>query len=301
MSLGARKTTSKTMVALSWLGRNGHFLLAMSILGAVGGAIAMLGWVVKMPVPWPEGVVVDKQFRLLSLPARFGPYVRVAKDGLFSKADGKADGENIFKPDDVRSLGLGSTYDKARYPHRRSNWYVSRIYEDERISDERHPHKFWRLDVTYYTGLRGKVPHVSERCLWVAGATVLSRKPVAFRAPQARKPWDQYIDFQRVYFELGRPGEIPTEAVDYYVFSLNGKPERSWEYVRLKLSLPMPRYIYFAKIQFSPMARSRVDTVEGADEAAAEFIKHALPGIVQMLPSAEDIDRVAKTEERDKT
>ena len=301
MSLGARTTISKTMTILSWLGRNGHFLVALLILGAVAGAIGMLGWVVKQPVPWPEGVEVDKEFRLLSLPSRFGPYVKVVKDGVFSEADGQPDGEIISKPDDVRKLGIGTTYDKARYPDRRSNWYVSRIYEDERIADERHPHKFWRLDVYYYTGLRDKVPHVSERCLWVAGATVLSSKPIAFRAPEARKPWNRHIDFQRVYFELGSPGELPTEAVDYYVFSLNGKPERSWELVRLALSLPMPRYVYFAKIQFSPMARSRVDTVEGADEAATEFIKHALPSIIKMLPSAADIDKVAKTEERNST
>ena len=298
MSLGAVTTISKAKTALSWFQQNCHFMIAAAILGAVALAIAMLGWVVKEPVPWPEDVVVDEGFRLLSLPAKFGPYVKVLKDGVCGKLDGKPDGERILESREMRALGMGTSYDKDRYPKRRSNWYVSRMYEDERISDLRHPYKYWRLEIYYYTGLKDKVPHVPERCGQAGGATLQSSKPIAFRAPAAREPWDRQINFQRVHFEFGGPGEVPRQAVEYYVFSFNGKQERAWEYVRLKMALPIPRYNYFAKIQFAPAGRGMIDSVQEADQAAAEFIKYALPSIVQTLPSAEDVERLTEAEER---
>lgn len=286
--------------ALSWLGWNRHFIVAVAILGAVVATGAMLGWVVKRPVPWPDGVQVDKDFRLLTLASRFGPYAKVLADGLLRKADGKPDGERIFKQTEIKGLGFATRHHGDRYPRRRSNWYVSRVYANDRIADRGDPYKFWRLEVFYYTGMKDRVPHVGERCLEVAGARLLSRKVVGFRAPAAREPWDRRIDFQRVHFEHGKPGKVPIEGVEYYVFGLNDSPERSWEYVRWRMRLPMPRHNYYAKIQFAPYGLRRIDSVSEADRAAAEFIKYALPSIVNLLPSAADIDRLAKAEKAEK-
>lgn len=299
MSPGAQATISKKMTVLSWLGRNGHFIVAVAILGAVAAAGAMLGWVVKSPVPWPEGVKVDEDFRLLSLASRFGPYAKVLADGVLRKPDGKPDGERIFDRTEIKALGLATRHHSDRYPRRRSNWYVSRVYANDRITDRNDPYKFWRLEVFYYTGLKGHVPHVPERCGQVAGGTLQSSKAIAFRAPAAREPWDQQIDYQRVHFEYGKPGGVPAQAVEYYVFSLNDTPERSWISVRLRMRLPVPRYNYFAKIQFGPMGVGGIDNVPEADQAAGEFIKYALPSIVKLLPTAADIDKLAKAEKPD--
>lgn len=299
MSPGAGTTISKRMTVLSWFGQNGHFIVAVAILGAVAAAGAMLGWVVKMPVPWPEDVKVDKGFRLLNLASRFGPYAKVLADGVLGEPDGKPDGERIFDREEIKALGLATRHHSDRYPRRRSNWYVSRVYANDRITDRDDPYKFWRLEVFYYTGMKGQVPHVPERCGQAAGGTLQSSKAVTFRAPVARGPWDQQIDFQRVHFEHGKPGEVPIQAVEYYVFSLNDTPERSWIRVRLRMGLPMPRYNYFAKIQFGPMGSGGIDNVPEADRAAAEFIKYALPSIVKLLPTAADIDKLAKAEKPD--
>lgn len=296
MSLGAGTTISKRMTVLSWFGQNGHFMVAVAILGAVAGAGAMLGWVVKRPVLWPGGVKVDEDFRLLSLASRFGPYAKVLEDGVFRKPDGKPDGERIFDRTEIKVLGLATQHHSDRYPRRRSNWYVSRIYANDRITDWDDPYKFWRLEVFYYTGLKDQVPHVGERCREVAGGRLQSSKAIAFRAPAAREPWGQQIDFQRIHFEHGKPGDVPVQAVEYYVFSLNDTPQRSWEYVRWRVGLPMPRYNYYAKIQFGPNGLKGIDSVSETDQAAAEFIKYALPSIVKLLPTAADIGKLAEAE-----
>lgn len=285
--MNRRTFSNMVTAALSGLGRDRHFIIATVILLGAAAAIAMLGWVVKYPVPWPENVVVDEDFRMLSLPDRFGPYVKASKDG-----------EIIFERSIMRSLGLGTSYDKARYPKRRSNWYVAQRYQDVRATDPAGPYSHWRLEVYYYTGLKDQVPHVPLRCLEAGGAEVLGDEKVTFTAPAAPPPWNKAVAFQRVHWEKTSPGRLAVQGVEYYVFSFNGKQERRWEIVRLKTGLPLPRYNYFAKIQFSPAGRGTIHGVQEADQAAAEFIKHALPCIVQTLPTAADIDRLAKAEEQ---
>ncbi len=286
MRAGTGRKVLKTVAAvLAGLSRNRHFVIGMVVLLVVAATVTLLGWVVKYPVPWPEDVEVDEEFRMLSLADRFGPYAKVADIG-----------EVILKRSTKRALGLGTSYDRARYPKRRSNWYVIRLYEDTRIADRDDPYKFWHLEVYYYTGLRDKVPHVPLRCLEAAGAKVLSQEKVIFRAPAAPEPWDEEIAFQRTHWERINRIKQRQQGAEYYVFSLNGGQERRWEKERFKMGLPLPRYNYFAKIQFSPAGRTSMTSVSEADKAAAEFVKYSLPSIVATLPSAEDISKLGKAD-----
>jgi len=253
-----------------------HFLIAAVILslsaGGWGMTITLLKWATyKEPVSWPACVRVDPDNRrLLTLPERFGPYV-LRRDN----------GEIILEDMTLELLGIKTAYDdSARVTSRRSNWYVSRVYHDTRPSAEP---RAWRLSIYYYTGGLDKVPHVPERCMVADGARWLDSRAVAFEAPGAPPPWDGEVAFRRALF--ARSGQ---QFVQYYLFSLNGRPERSWEVVRATLSLsPWMRHCYFAKIQFAPYGQA-ADLAE-TDRAAAEFAKHFLAGALRQLPMPEDI------------
>jgi hypothetical protein len=85
--------------------------------------------------------------------------------------------------------------------------------------------------------------------------------------------------------------------VQYYVFSLNGRPEESRNQVRLQLTDPRVRYAYFAKIQFG--LRMSVNDVAMADERAKEFLGVALPEALRMLPMPQDVERLNTSDETD--
>ena len=284
--------------------RHRHFIISVAILLSIFVAINLLKGVVKQPVPWPEDMLVDGDFRLLNFSGRFGPYVKVTADGGYYRTaagepilDGKQDGELIFERDILRTLGIGTSYDKKRYDNRSSNWYVARIYEDSRVTDPNSPYRFWRMEIYYYTGLKDKVPHVPLRCLEAGGAKVLSHEKVPFTFPTGGEPWNGQIGFQRAHWQRVNPDGSSRQGVEYYVFSLNGQPARKWEYVRFKMALPGPRYNYFAKIQFAPAGYSSFTDLAEADRAAAEFIKYALRAALETLPDAADVERINEKNE----
>ena len=108
-----------------------------------------------------------------------------------------------------------------------------------------------------------------------------------FGAPGARPPWDGQVNFRRALFARGAG-----KFVQYYVFSLNGRPETSWEVIRATLSLsPWMRHCYFAKIQFAPYGP--ITHVEQTDRAAGEFARHFLPEVLKMLPMPDDIRKLS--------
>lgn len=250
----------------------------------------------KEPVPWPAEVRVDpKDFRLLSLPAKFGPYEQVLADGeLERQANGAPDGEIVFAADQMEMLKIGTPIDEARVAQRRSNWYVARIYRDTRRSP-RDPMAYWRLEMFYYTGALDKVPHVPERCAVAGGAQMVGSTTIEFDVPAARRPWDRPIPFRRTVFEMiDRASQSKRQNAEYYTFSLNGQAESSWEQVRWTLSTsPQMKYCYFAKVQFGPLGE--VSDLADTDEAARAFVGSFLPSVLYTLPMPEDVAALSDT------
>jgi hypothetical protein len=272
-----------------------HFGVAAAILGisAVGfkSAIEFLELATeKQPVPWPKGVSVDREtFKWENLPREFGGrYVLVGDGELFKQIDGIPDGEVTLGDDIMTTLGIGTGWDKDRFPDRSSNWYVARVYRDKTRSPG-DPLQYWQLQVYYYTGALDTVPHVPERCLAAGGATLAGSQSVTITIPKLPSPWDEPLNLRRTLYERQNPTTMSTnEYAQYYVFSLNGRPESSWETVRLELAKPWVRHCYFAKIQFYP--RGPVANTEQIDRAADEFMNHFLPVVLKALPMPSDVE-----------
>ena len=280
---------------------NRHFLIAsfLLLITALGWGTAkeVIGIVLrKSPVPWPANVVVDEDFRLRSLPERLGPYALAAdgttNNGQEGEPDGVPDGDRTLPEDVLELLHIGTGVDQDRLGQRSSNWYASRVFVDTRPGRQ---FTHWELDVTYYTGGLDKVPHVPERCLLAAGAALVDSARVPFSVPAAQSPWDRALNFNRTLYEKrGRSGSVEQHA-QYYIFSLNGRPEPMWEKVRLELTSPFGSYCYFAKVQFAPWRQ--VTDVDKADEAAADFIQYVLPSVLQALPMPQDIQALNAADE----
>jgi len=282
---------------LAWLAapQQRHFVVAAVILAAaaVGWSwtVNTLKWALqKEAVPWPAGVVVREDFSLEGLTAQMGPFRMVQGDGALDRdergelrLDGLPDGDIRLEDDVKEALGMGSA-DRTRRPSRQSNWYCVRIFEDTRPGA---PCRYWQLEVYYYTGGLDTVPHVPDRCLIAGGATLLGSRTVTFPAPQAPQPWSA-VPVERVGYEQSdRSGMQTRSFVQYYVFSLNGEPESSWEIVRGKLMDPRLRRCYFAKIQFAPQV-SMADARE-ADQAAGEFFAAVAPRVLKLLPTSQQV------------
>lgn len=272
-----------------------HFLIACATLlvtfAGWSAAKAYLGIVTqKEPVPWPAGVRVSDDFRLLTLPTRLGPFARVETPGeIFRDANGSPrdpnwpDGEIQFDETLRENLGIG-TGDRALFAKRCSNWYVSRIYRDTRKPPG---HGYWSLDVYYYTGGKERVPHIPDVCLQAGGSELLGTDVMKFPAdPNLASPWNGPVEYCRTSYQ--RPRDNRRFAV-YYTFSLNGQPEADREIVRLKLSSLFQRYGYFGKIQFGPFFAYGTEQTE---DDAQEFMKYALPAVLETLPSQEDMKKL---------
>jgi len=284
-----------------WVRANKHFLAASLILLTTaigwGAAKAFLKVVFrKESVPWPAAVQVDEDHRLVSLATSFGlddRYRRVEADGVLRKQrDGIPDGETIHREDLLDALSIATTFDRTRYGSRRGNWYVARTYRD---AQDQGGYRYWQLDVTYYTGGLDKVPHVGERCIVAGGGTVLGNETttVEFDTVGAPEGWRPKMPCRRITYVVNGPYG-PVKYVQYYMFSLNGRPETDWKQVRLKLQNPFERYGYFAKIQFGP--RHPIRNVAKADQAAQAFILAALPEVLKTLPMPSDIERLKANE-----
>ena len=224
-----------------------------------------------------------------SLAKNFGGRYRLIEgDGeLFKKEDGtpKTDGEpdgiTRHSSDILESLKIGTTLDTARHKDRKSNWYSARIYEDTQES-QNSPYRYWRLSIDFYTGGEVTVPHVPEVCGAAGGAGVSDRREVPVKCPGEKEPWDKFL-IKGLTFEKGG-----ISYVQYYLFDVNGAPELDRLVVRRILSKLTYRYIFYAKIQLSPLSGS-VPSVAQSDEKAAEFLMHAMPYILKELPSEQRV------------
>lgn len=280
--------------------RDRSFLIAVAVMVVAAGtwrvAVAWLQINLRPEaVPWPAHVKVDDGFRNLSFPTTMGPYKRVEQDGLLERdakhqpiKDGLPDGEIIYRPQMLESLGMGTSLDKSNVGKRISNWYLSRVYEDAR-QGLMSPYRYWSVNVTYYTGGLDTVPHIPEVCWSAGGMQIVETKPVTIRSLEGLpKPWSGDVSWRRVLSSKPDAGQF----LVYYIFSLNGLPEESREQVRLKLMNPRLKYCYFAKIEISP--RVAVTDADEMDRKAKEFVQACLPVVLKDLPLQEDIQRLSE-------
>ena len=194
----------------------------------------------------------------------------------------------------MAALGIGTSRDKDRISDRSSNWMMVRVYRDDE-APVNSPYRYWRLEVYYYTGALDTVPHVPGVCVVAAGATPLGTQSVPFSVSDAREPWNVPLKFRRMHYEMpGRFGRSSTQYVQYYLFSINGRPEGSRKKVRLELIDPRVKYCYFAKVQFAPLGG--VPSIEEADRAAEDFMNYLLPVVLRGLPTPADVEAAHEAE-----
>lgn len=269
-------------------------LVMLGLFWWVGAKVFRLA-LIKQPVRWTDVAKVDEGFRLTSLPERLGNFEMVREDGVFRNEtgqvvlDGKPDGDNVYDAFTLESLGIGSAFDKTRYASRCSNWYVSRVYRDTR-EPEGSSYRYWQMDITYYTGALEQVPHVPERCLLAAGATLTGDHDVVMQAGASLpNGWGKPFTVRRTGYEQVASSGQTRAGAQYFMFSLNGEPESSWVTVRRTLGFPWVTHSYFAKIQFAPWGV--ISDVADADRHAQQFLVDAMPGVLGQLPMAQDLKR----------
>jgi hypothetical protein len=154
------------------------------------------------------------------------------------------------------------------------------------------PYRFWRLDVTFYTGGLDTVPHIPEVCGQAGGMDVTKSESISVPAPtDAAKEWqggeEKQLTWRKVLMTNPRDLE---QAMVFYIFSLNGQPENDRETVRVKLMDPRLKYCYFAKIEINP--RAPVSDADLLERKAREFIQACLPVVLKELPTSEDVEKL---------
>ncbi len=282
--------------------RDRHFVIAGLFL-----LVATIGWgaamaelklaLQKAAVNWPAGVKVDQEHRLTSFPERVGPYL-IAQDGELERdrsgqpiRDGRPDGVVVFEKDLVQELGMEKGAGSVK--GRDGCWYLSLTYRDTRATPG-DPLRYWRIDVTYYTGMLDKVPHIAERCMAVAGAEPAGKfVTVQFPVEGVPEPWRR-TPVHRTVWSFTAPNGLTGTTVQYYTFSLNGTPDDSWKTVRAAQASPFTKYLYFAKIQFAP--RGSVQPGPVLKTKAEAFFSAMLPHVLETLPSPQDVENLEQSD-----
>lgn len=257
------------------------------MMNALGRAL------VKKPVPWPAGVVINpKTFQNDSLPLEIGPF-KIVGDGMIPDRnqkitkDGKPDGIMEIKKQVLDSLGIGTPLDKIRIKDRESGWYLKRIYEDTRPGSNI---QFWQIDITYYTGTADKVPHVAEVCGSSEGNAIAYKQDDKITLKGLPAPWDQFV-LRHVELENKKSGKRSTV---FYFFDVNGNPATNRYDVRGQLANPFNEYVFFAKVSFNPYLREGADRPGKSEykKAAVEFLQQTLPAILTQLPDKKAIQQL---------
>lgn len=292
------------------------FGIALLVVVVTAIGVYQFKWITKLPVPWPEGVKVNGQYRMLSMPDGFGRY-RKSRPGDSIYEGYKAQGEYNEMSNDDWSNGIiadknmdpldmpSKGFDEERYDARSSNWYAQKYYIDGRPGSMV---QSWQLDIYYYTGLKDTVAHVPDICAQAGGGKDVTTSTIEFTAPEAPESWNEPLTFLQTKYEAEDQNGDEVTVTSYYIFVFNGEPvvasnlNRARFLVRAGLSLPWNgSYNYFAKIQFAPRVRT-VANMDVCDAEAQEFIEAALPAILPLLPTAEDIQALedAKAESEKK-
>jgi len=296
-----------------------RFLAAAGLL-----ILSIVGWYVlvwwlgfaldKEPVPWPDGVEVDKEFVMTSFPEMFpviAPrYALMSSKRWNEHAISEREAKAYLSEDTRIVLGVGQAVDAPRRVDRESNWYMSRIYGDLRWLNPQYAGKisspFWQLDVTYYTGAVDTVTHVPGRCMIAAGARPLTDKVLTWtNLPENALGWKD-IQVVRSAFESTDAHGQRSTVLQYYTFSVNGHNEEDWRKVRWTMAADIRQtYVYFGKIQFAPrtslapLAGNTADALKAAeeewkvtDEAAEQFFRAATVAILSTFPSAGTVEEL---------
>ena len=270
--------------------RAGVVVAALLVAAAVAaGVVPGRERVVPIPVPWPEGVRVDDRHRLLSFPGKLGPFVLIA-DGELRRdgqgrplRDGIPDGEMIFREELLAELGILTGHSDLRLAARTGNWYLSRVYRDTRPGADA---RTWQINVTWYTGAIRTFPQAADSP-YAADPHPRQDGVVAFTSA-AEGPWNE-VRLRRLYHQfegpLGRSVECTLHIVD-------GKPEASASRVRSAALAPERPFRYYATVRLSGSWPAGETPLSEMDRQMEEFFRHALPAIRQVLPSAEEMDRL---------
>ncbi len=289
----------------------GAFLVALLLVVAVTIGVRRYGWVVKKPIPWPEAVIVDEANRLETMPDFFGParaplFRAISRSdyGIYDQGSRKG-ADSVFPEDVLDTLGVRmpkQEVNDARLAARTANWYASRTYRDTRPGAA---FKYWQVDVFYYTGLKDQVPHVPGICLVAGGAENLNEEFLEVSVPSVFE--GEPLVFVATTYEIAPRMNQPLQnGVDYFMFVFNGEPVKPGKvegFLSLLIGLnksgqlrkrareglaSLESYNYFAKVQLSPVGLATFDINE-ANAAARELIEVAMPEIVQLLPTAQDV------------
>ena len=260
-----------------------HFGVATGVMAAavVGLNVLLHGkFLAKRAVPPPARVEVSEH-RLTSFPSRLGPYELAPEGETEAPSDRDHERDGIMVPDEHLLETLGT------YKHD-LNWYYMAVYRG-RARPLKGAKVYMHLDLTYYTGLLEAVPHVPERCLVAGGKTIVRgrSKPIRLRLPELPAPWNEIDVYRTVYTD--RQGR--RFGAQYHVFSMNGLPAWEWETVRWEMGKLTRKYCYFAKIQLAPRGAA-IGTLEASDAVCRDFLAHALPAILEFLPTAADVRKL---------
>lgn len=135
---------------------------------------------------------------------------------------------------------------------------VLRTYLTDTDKPEADPTHVAYLFVTYYTGKPDMVPHVPEECFLAGGYDPIGR-PLEYRVavPKSASPNDGEIAVRALRFLASQSRRASAEGADevvvMYFFHVNGGYATTRNEVRVRLSNPLQRYAYYAKIEVSFM------------------------------------------------
>lgn len=275
----------------------------LTCLGLVGGAGAILPFIV-----WWLGLVVFKkpieaEFKLTSIPAETPVFRMIGKDERYGK-------------DVQETLGTEN--------------YISRIYVDKAPPADARPRAI-ELHVAYYTGTIDTVPHVPDRCMvgagwsiaggpwivpvpldrgrWIeddaasaearaagtAAGSVGADSPIfsgrlspASHAPGNRVRLPRGIEHvQMRVTEFEKPGTGQRMFAGFFFIANGGLTPRAEE-VRLLAYDLRSDYAYYAKVQVSS---EQVKSAEELARVAADLLDDLLPDVMQCVPDWTDVLR----------
>ena len=261
--------------------REGHFL---ALAGVMLVAVVSWNWVSaamgivfsKLPVPLKQAL--DRVPR--DIPSgRGGHWVAISKppgeegSSGFSELIQSSSIEHFLGATHPYRLRGGRNYDPARPDDATlltEAQYIQRTYVyvgPDGQADRAGEAYFF---ISYYTGTPDPVPHVPERCYLGAGWTELPNKIERdVYVPKLGKS----VPIRVVQF--GKEDKKTTVA---YLLCFNGRVSSDHVEVRTRLSNPVGKYAYFAKIE---LKFARIEDVDRTLEAASALLIDFLPVIEQ--------------------
>jgi hypothetical protein len=150
----------------------------------------------------------------------------------------------------------------------------------------RDPSAHVRFAVTYYTGSVDTVPHVPDRCFAADGYRPTSFSVVSWPI----LPGNEATNLRLINFEDPIDSRASRPCQVSYFFQVNGAYEQDPIFgVRDRLQNLFEQHAYFAKIELV----TNLPKVEGAEAIMSDFLQHAMPDVIRVLPDFEAVKRDA--------